>query len=300
VSGRAGAAVIGPRAERRPAIALAPGPGAARALAGATADGAVELVLAHGAYLRFGADWILACEPQLPFGPLSLTITGLDWSRVRPGDGVRRVGAGRLRIGGQEIDLERVRSRRAATAPPPAAGAPTALSAALAAAPPPPSALAPGLTALERGDPAEGLTRLAGLGDGLTPAGDDVLAGFAAWRHADGRPATLSTAATAARCSRLGLAYLRCAERGELPDPAARARDAIRRGQPAAAARAARALASWGASSGHALLWGLGTGARASAGSGRRPRRAAAVRPQTSSSVSPSAARKRSFSSRVP
>ncbi len=32
---------------------------------------------------------------------------------------------------------------------------------------------------------------LAGLGPGLTPAGDDVLAGYAAWRHADGAPVAL-------------------------------------------------------------------------------------------------------------
>jgi hypothetical protein len=55
----------------------------------------------------------------------------------------------------------------------------------------------------------------------------------------------------------VSLAYLRCAERGELPEPVARVLGAIRRGNVAAARRAARALGAWGASSGAAMLWGL-------------------------------------------
>jgi hypothetical protein len=58
--------------------------------------------------------------------------------------------------------------------------------------------------------------------------------------------------------SPIGLAYLRCAARGELPEPAARVLGAIRRGDVRGAERAARALSAWGASSGAAILWGLG------------------------------------------
>ncbi|HEV2775641.1 MAG TPA: DUF2877 domain-containing protein, partial [Solirubrobacteraceae bacterium] len=59
----------------------------------------------------------------------------------------------------------------------------------------------------------------------------------------------------------LGRAYLRCAERGELPAPAAAVLSAIRRGDRAGAARRAARLADWGASSGAALLWGIAAGA---------------------------------------
>ena len=96
------------------------------------------------------------------------------------------------------------------------------MAAALAAGRPSPATLRPGLAALEQGALAPAIRLLAGRGDGLTPAGDDVLAGYAAWTLAAGEPATLSALA-APRCSPIGLAYLRCAERGEVPEPATRA-----------------------------------------------------------------------------
>ncbi|MCA1689330.1 MAG: DUF2877 domain-containing protein, partial [Actinobacteria bacterium] len=63
------------------------------------------------------------------------------------------------------------------------------------------------------------------------------------------------------RCAPLGRDYLRCAERGELAQPAARVLEAIRAGEPRLAARRARALAGWGATSGAAMLWGMAAGA---------------------------------------
>src|SRR3954447_19882822 len=101
------------------------------------------------------------------------------------------------------------------------------------------------------GDLERAVSELAGRGEGLTPAGDDVLAGYAAWRSA-----TLSPLA-AGRASPLGLAYLRCAERGELPEVVARLVAAIRAGDAESARRRARALSRWGASSGAAMLWGV-------------------------------------------
>jgi hypothetical protein len=84
-----------------------------------------------------------------------------------------------------------------------------------------------------------------------------MLAGYAAWRHAAGAPVRLSSR----RCSPLGHAYLRCAERGELPAAGERVIRAIRAGDAAAARRSARALAGWGASSGTAILWGVAAAA---------------------------------------
>jgi hypothetical protein len=102
---------------------------------------------------------------------------------------------------------------------------------------------------------------LAGRGEGLTPAGDDGLAGYAGWAAATGATPELSALA-AGRASPIGLAYLRCAERGELPAPAAATIAAVLAGDREAAARRARVLRRWGGSSGSALLWGIGAGAR--------------------------------------
>jgi hypothetical protein len=121
--------------------------------------------------------------------------------------------------------------------------------------------LAAGLRALARGRAEEAVRRLAGRGDGLTPAGDDALAGYAAWRHSTGRPVAISGLA-AGRSSPLGLAYLRCAERGELPGAGVALLAALRWGDPAAASAAARTLRGWGASSGDAMLWGIAAGAK--------------------------------------
>jgi Protein of unknown function (DUF2877) len=247
------------------AEALYAGPGALRALRpGRT--GAVQLVFSGGAYVRAGEDWLLLADPDAPFGPLSVGVAGLRCLAVRPGQPVV-VQPGRLLLGAQAVWLERVHVRRcsaAATTRAESKGARCqAVAASLATTGPPPESLLPGLRALRRGRLRDGVRRLAGRGEGLTPAGDDALAGYAAWRHATGAPAQLSALA-AGRCSPLGRAYLRCAERGELPDAGAAVLAALRAGDSQAAATAAVGLGAWGASSGAALLWGLGAGAMAS------------------------------------
>ena len=160
--------------------------------------------------------------------------------RPRP----RRPGGGRGRRARRRAAAHRSRRARAtrrrrcrargALAP----GWRAALAAALDVVAPAPAELAAGLDALAAGDLAAGVAALAGRGEGLTPAGDDALAGFAAWRWARGAPVALP----AQRCAPLGRDYLRCAERGELPQPAAAvleailAGDARRRGAPGARA----------------------------------------------------------------
>jgi Protein of unknown function (DUF2877) len=238
------------------ARALFAGPGAVRALRPGR-RGVVELVLSGGVYVRLGDDWLLLAAPDAPFGPLSLAVSGRRRTALRPGDPVS-VEPGRLRLGGQTVSLERLRERR----PPPgiapgrAPAATEAAAAALAVAAEPSEALEPGLRALRRGRTHEAVRRLAGRGEGLTPAGDDVLAGHAAWLHATGAPARLSARA-AGRSSPLGWAYLRCADRGELPDCGAAVLAAICAGDQPAAATATVALRGWGGSSGAALLWGI-------------------------------------------
>lgn len=247
------------------AIVAAP---AARAALQPGRCGRVVLTSGAAGYLQFGEDFILLCSPRAPVGPLSVIVAGLRASHVTVGAEVRCDG-GRLLIADVEIDL-RDASTVAARPAAAMAGAPAALAAALAAVPPPPAGLRPGLRALGRGRLGAAVQLLAGLGEGLTPAGDDVLGGYAAWRHADLRPVEVVTRA-APRTTPLSLAYLRRAEMGELPDPAARVRDAIRAGRVQAACAAAVALATWGASSGFALLWGMTAAAQPTTASGLRP-----------------------------
>jgi hypothetical protein len=237
------------------ARALVVGPGARRALRDG-ASGVVELAFGPGGYVRLGEQHVLLAPARSPLGPLSVLVAGLSRGDLVVGDPAHVSGAV-LAVGALRIALDGARE----TAPPCpgdlAPGWPAALAAALGAVAPAPPQLAAGLTALATGDLGAAVAQLAGRGDGLTPTGDDVLAGYAAWRWAAAAPVTLA----AQRCAPLGRAYLRCAERGELPEPAARVLEAIRAGEPPAAARRARGLAGWGATSGAALLWGIAAGA---------------------------------------
>lgn len=258
----------------RVARALLAAPGARRALVGGRV-GAVEVVLSQGAYIRLERDWLLLAESGAPFGPLSLAVHGLDALELTPGSPVC-VQHSRMVLGEHAVLLERMRERgmvRLATSPPAATDAmATAAAAGLALMPAPPEFLASGISALVVGSLRDAVNELAGLGEGLTPAGDDVLAGYAAARTtlgATGAPedtvldaSALLSPLAAERASALGLAYLRCAERGELPDPGARLLAAIRRGSVKAAQAAIPALRAWGASSGTALAWGMAAAVR--------------------------------------
>src|SRR2546430_12045096 len=97
-----------------------------------------------------------------------------------------------------------------------------------------------------------------------------------------GRAVSLSPLA-GGRSSPLGLAYLRCAERGELPGPAEALLRAIAAGDVPAANRRARRLRSWGASSGAPLFWGMAAAgpsvARTSLGGGSGTGRVSAAPP---------------------
>jgi hypothetical protein len=206
------------------------GPGARRALVDG-ARGEVEIVLhGGGGYVRLGSsDWVLLTRSDASFGPLSVVVDELDRLELQPGAPAQVV-PGRLLVGDRVLSLERMRDRssvavdEASTTPP-------------ASLPAPPLPLEAGIAALAAGRVPDAVRLLAGLGDGLTPAGDDVLAGYAAARLALGSPVAPAVSTLASgRSSPLGLAYLRCAERGELPDAP---------------------LRSWGASSGIAIAWGM-------------------------------------------
>jgi Protein of unknown function (DUF2877) len=240
-------------------------PAAARALR-MRRRGVVELAMSRGAYLRFGDAWVLLAEPSAPFGPLTLAVTGASGLTPAPGLAVW-VADGRLVIGDGAVSLQRMRQREcvaldwlARAVAHGAAPVARVAAAARGALPEPPASLRPGIGRLSAGDEAAGVRALAGLGEGLTPAGDDVLAGYAAWRSVLGGPARVGALA-GGRSSPLGLAYLRAAERGELPDAAARLLLSIGRGSVPGARFAAQCLRSWGSSSGLALGWGIAAGA---------------------------------------
>ncbi|MEA2356115.1 MAG: hypothetical protein QOD61_2244, partial [Solirubrobacteraceae bacterium] len=110
------------------------------------------------------------------------------------------VSAGALVVGALRIELD-----GAGEAPPLlhselAPGWSGALAAALDAVPAAPAALTDGLEALASGELSAAVAQLAGRGDGLTPAGDDALAGYAGWCWAQGDPVALP----ADRCAPLG------------------------------------------------------------------------------------------------
>ena len=238
--------------------ALAIGPGARRALADG-AGGSLEIALDAGGYVRLGeSGWVLLGGARAVMGPLTLAVSGLGTLRAEAG-WPARVEDGVLVVGPHRIELPPPPRSRAAPARVVARGVVELLDA-VAGAPAP--SLAAGVDALVRRDHPRAVALLAGRGAGLTPAGDDVLAGYAGWRAATGTPVRLSALA-AERSPPVALAYLRCAERGELPEPALRF-------LAAPDARRARVLRDrWGASSGRALMWGFAAAAQASSSNGR-------------------------------
>jgi hypothetical protein len=221
-------------------------------------DGVVAVGVAGGIYVTTAAsDWLLVTGPRAPLGPLTLQLAGpvrRDWE---PGMPVR-VRDGILSVGPDRIDLTTTHVEPAPALLACASGVGAAMAEARAALPGPPAELRDGLMALGRGQLARAVPALAGRGTGLTPAGDDVLAGYCAWCYADGaHDPTRVLELAHAQASPLGLAYLRCAVGGELVDLAAQLMASVRDADVNVVTRRAAALARWGASSGAALLWGM-------------------------------------------
>lgn len=111
---------------------------------------------------------------------------------------------------------------------------------------------------VRRGDLAPVFDRLQGRGDGLTPSGDDVLAGILLVAAIDRRRRdALTDLALTARTTRLSRAFLRWAAAGQSIQPAHALLDAAGSGDQAGMRRAAASLAGVGATSGRALVAGL-------------------------------------------
>ena len=170
--------------------------------------------------MRLGDRWLLLAPPRAPLGPLSVLVEGLGV--LEPGAPAHVASSG-LHVGGAWIDLAGARVPPRAEVVPLHGAWRSALAAARRSCPAP-GGLEDGVDALRRGALADAVAVLAGRGPGLTPAGDDVLAGFAGWRHADGEPVSLASP----RGSPIGLAYLRLRRAGR----AARGRAAHARRGP--------------------------------------------------------------------
>jgi len=129
-------------------------------------------------------------------------------------------------------------------------------------------------TRYDDGAVRQAASRLAGLGPGLTPSGDDFLAGFAAaWALTteaiglpSGRSARVSTALLAgasARASDLGRMWLAHGVRGEVAEPMGRFFTALLAGELRALAPVVRGVLALGATSGTDWMVGALLGAEA-------------------------------------
>ena len=111
---------------------------------------------------------------------------------------------------------------------------------------------------MRRGDMDAVLRLLEGRGAGLTPSGDDVLAGILLVCAIDPRRRpTLDVLARSVRSTPLSRAFLRWAAAGQSIQPAHTLLDAAAACDRAGMRRAARSLAAVGATSGEALMAGV-------------------------------------------
>lgn len=220
----------------------------AREVLGAPAHGRVVGVHRVAAYLRFPAGLVALTSGLALRGPLHLRVAVLPVLRV--GERVSTDGT-TLRgptSGGSTWSVS--------------LAAPTWTGALPSHTPPGGRTL--GRTCVPPREPVcelgELAARLGGRGPGLTPAGDDVIAGALlaarAARGPEGEPALRAVAASV-RTTEVAAAFLAWAARGQCIEPA---HDWLLAPDAAARARAERRLVAVGASSGAALLAGLRLG----------------------------------------
>jgi len=231
--------------------------------------GAVVAVYRQAAYLRLPGGIVALVAPEVPPGPLwirgdvSLQDLGPDATVTVDGDGLDVAGH-RLPVADAETwqgPLPHPSRLRAALplALDVVAGAPR--SALLAD--PWRAAFDRAEAAMGRGDLLSAAAVLGGLGPGLTPAGDDALAGILFARRAlagrDAEPRLLAVAGVAVTTD-LSAALLGWAARGQAIEPVHALLAAVAAGDRIAALTATDRIASFGSSSGADLLLGLGLG----------------------------------------
>lgn len=202
------------------------------------AEGRVVAVYSRAAYCRFPGGLFAVTSAGVPSGPLSLRCPALPV--LRPGAAVWTDGS-RLSGPGWAVALE-APTWVGDLPPPPTVALPCA-------------AAVPDLTGLA--------AHLGGRGPGLTPAGDDILAGALLAARARCGPAAepeLVAVATSVRTTEPALAFLAWAARGQCIEPAHAVLLALAARDEDRAHAAASRLVAIGASSGAALLAGLRLG----------------------------------------
>jgi hypothetical protein len=214
--------------------------------------GTVAAAFSKAAYLRLPAGLVALTTRHAPAGPIHAR-GDFPLHRLAAGDSFT-------------VDLSSVTVWQGTALTPTvlAAGAAAALDALTGA---PPSALADpaferrrtrAVRCVDRGDLAGAVDALAGLGPGLTPAGDDTLAGLLLVFGAYDRAAAMA-AADRARTNDIARAFLAWAARGQSIEPVHRL---LAAGDAAASAGALADLVCFGHSSGADLAFGLRLGLR--------------------------------------
>jgi Protein of unknown function (DUF2877) len=244
------------------------GLGAAEALA-RPGPGAVTAVYRRAAYLRLPGGIVAVVAPDVPSGPLWIRGDGLHGD-LRPGQPVT-VGREWLDVAGQRLSTAGVSVWRGELPDPVDLRGNVGFAGDVLAVAPPSAlladpwrrALGEGEAAIRRGDLLAVASALGGLGPGLTPAGDDALAGILlAHRALDGNPdeRLLLAAAQAASTTDLSAALLCWAARGQAVEPVHVLLGAIAARDETAAIAAVTRVSSLGSSSGADLLLGLRLG----------------------------------------
>ena len=237
--------------------------------------GVVHSVFRRAAYLRLEAGLVAITGPGVPPGPLHLGSERLGAHRV--GQAVL-VSPEQLTVGAVAYDLGApVWDPGRPTSMALNAGRTTLQLATRHLAAPDldlgagrlgggSGSLPTGVTEAVRDGDLAGLRRLvSGRGPGLTPAGDDLLAGvllFASGLWGESGWPELSAAADGSATGDIAAAFLHWAARGSSVEPAHALLDAAGRRDDAAAELAVRALAGIGGSSGCDLAFGVGLAAR--------------------------------------
>jgi hypothetical protein len=223
----------------------------------------VRAVFERALYVDVPGGMVVLTTPALPRGPLHVRLRRLP--ATSRGEAVR-LDDGMLRVADCAVDLDAplwspelpspasfATARAAARAWLPHAA--PSLGVGVTAAGPLPAAV---LAALRRGDLRSLGGLIGGRGPGLTPAGDDMLAGVllvarALWGDVPAPRRLLDVVAT----NDIALAFLRCAARGRCIEPVHELLAALSRADRVAANSALAVLNLFGSSSGAALVFGI-------------------------------------------
>lgn len=240
------------------------GPKEALALGG---EGRVIASFPKAVYVSLPGGILVLVSPDVHPGPLYLVLDDPP-PELPPGTRVQ-VATRRLRVEGIDVDLRDAAEWAGALPSPAQLASGATLLTEVASDVASRSALhadpfrdraAQARASIEAGDLTEAVAHLAGLGPGLTPAGDDALAGMLFVRRAMGgeeaEPALLSAAA-AARTTEIASAFLSWAAKGQALSPGHDLIGAAARRDRKACQAAARALARIGETSGADFALGI-------------------------------------------